>query len=235
MELLVVIAITAVLCAMLFPALSSARERAGTAACMSNVRQIGMMHQLYVNNFGVFCPAWDFDSQWDARFGYGDGGILDEGIGGSAADSTGSRVFACPESSKKLKNIHNSAPKFAGYGYNYLLSFADAMAYPPQWRWVRASQVKRPAGTVLLADSAVPLTYRSKLYAAPTSFLCNTTSGQGGFADFRHQGRCTAVFADGHAALQTKLYSAPVNSKLSSRLGYLSQDDRSYDPFYSSD
>ena len=46
-ELLVVIAIIALLAAMLFPVLSRARDKGRQAACMSNLRQIGMALQMY--------------------------------------------------------------------------------------------------------------------------------------------------------------------------------------------
>lgn len=50
-ELLVVIAIIAILCAILLPALHSARETAQKARCLSSLKQIGYGDLAYANDF----------------------------------------------------------------------------------------------------------------------------------------------------------------------------------------
>ena len=55
-ELLVVIAIIAILAAMLLPALARAKKRALTAACISNMKQVGMTLIMYESDNQDFFP-----------------------------------------------------------------------------------------------------------------------------------------------------------------------------------
>src|SRR5215216_6026680 len=55
-ELLVVIAIIAILAAILFPVFAQAREKARGAACLSNMKQIGLATMMYAQDHDDYLP-----------------------------------------------------------------------------------------------------------------------------------------------------------------------------------
>jgi prepilin-type N-terminal cleavage/methylation domain-containing protein/prepilin-type processing-associated H-X9-DG protein len=77
-ELLVVIAIIAVLAAILFPVFSQAREKARQAACLSNLKQLGLAISLYQQDFdGYYVPKYPCASYDDAPHTDGSPGYPD--------------------------------------------------------------------------------------------------------------------------------------------------------------
>lgn len=57
-ELLVVIAIIVILAAILFPVFATAREKARQAACLSNLKQIGLGAMMYAQDYDESLPFW---------------------------------------------------------------------------------------------------------------------------------------------------------------------------------
>ena len=63
-ELLVVIAIIAILAAILFPVFAQAREAARKASCLSNMKQIGLASNMYLQDYDEAFPKIDDGTSW---------------------------------------------------------------------------------------------------------------------------------------------------------------------------
>lgn len=69
-ELLVVVAIIVILLALLLPAMSRARESARTTACLSNMKQIGVLVHFYVTDFGGAIIPGDYHNTGSTQYSW---------------------------------------------------------------------------------------------------------------------------------------------------------------------
>jgi prepilin-type N-terminal cleavage/methylation domain-containing protein/prepilin-type processing-associated H-X9-DG protein len=147
-ELLVVIAIIAILAAILFPVFAQAREQARKTSCLSNVKQIGLGHAMYVQDYDeTFLIAWgDPAGVWtDLLQPYIKNGQPNEAAGVSWNRSNG--IFHCPSDGE--------GPSVVSYTNNALIVGAGNETYGPG-NWFppeTLASIDKPASVVLVGDS----------------------------------------------------------------------------------
>ena len=197
-ELLVVIAIIAILAAILFPVFAKAREKARTASCQSNLKQLALADMQYAQDYDemyVKCyeannstGSWTYNRRWfyasDANPGMLYPYIMNR------------QVFVCPTD--------------GAYGAN--------LALHPQGTGagIRMGTVKRPAETISFGDmcnsGANYETGTGGSQAAGgavfppnelnlTRFAAGTACNVRGLPAMRHNSMTMFSFADGHVKI----------------------------------
>ncbi len=115
-ELMVVLAVITVLTALLLPALSRTRETGRSTACLSNLHNIGLALQLYVQDNQNLLPVmYDKSTNSAATNGPSINTVLFQSIG-SVSNS-----FRCPSDNQMLFELTGSS-----YAWNSLLNGQDA-------------------------------------------------------------------------------------------------------------
>jgi len=145
-ELLVVIAIIAILAAILFPVFAQAREKARAISCLSNIKQVDLAFQMYLQDYDEEMVLGNDPQYWWPS-------LLQPYI-------KTWNIYRCPDMSDPY-DIWGSGPldwygnwqAFASVGYNYLVLSHFGGDCSNSTGHALAS-VSQPAGTIAFTDSS---------------------------------------------------------------------------------
>ena len=153
-ELLVVIAIIAILASMLLPALSKAREKAQTATCTSNLRQLGTYINMYAMDNDDHFPYGGYkaaagtsqDTIWYYLFANAGYIPIQKGYGPHHSRNT---VIRCP-SDQRVKAVGVDS---SSYGINMVIAVSlENVGNTSAYRHLRTQNIQSPSKTMIFAD-----------------------------------------------------------------------------------
>jgi prepilin-type processing-associated H-X9-DG protein/prepilin-type N-terminal cleavage/methylation domain-containing protein len=236
-ELLVVISVVGVLMGVLMPSLARARQRSKAVSCLSNLRQLAIASQLYLNDNDGFYPiaymnkftdsefisyAWDFTriQKFVPFEQVVIPGILWEG-------QTIEKVQQCPSFQG---NANWLLDPYTGYNYNtsYIGHGQNETCVTP----ARDASIRRPAQCALFGDGEWA-SGANKFMRAPWPSACDSfTYRYAGTQGYRHYGRTNVAYCDGHAATVKECYKNTEEdqvAEIAEGTGFLSPDNSAYD------
>lgn len=145
-ELLVVIAIIAILAAILLPVLQQAKQRAWTAQCISNLRQIGMGMKMFADENGEMYPESGGDIHWNTNDVAPPAGSGKQSWMQQIYQYTmNTNLYNCPGNVQLPPAMQGPFNYFNGARAAYLQAGADAA--------VNSTEIRYPSAYVLSGDT----------------------------------------------------------------------------------
>lgn len=172
-ELLVVVAIIAILAAILFPVFARARENARKSSCQSNMKQLGLGFQQYIQDYDGRYPGVNTDTSQYGFQPYWDLQILPY--------TKSMNLLQCPSDSESPRV---SSPQL---GPNLYRSYGATIYGASE------SIVTRPSETVLLNEDISQGTAWDAFWTNGAFVTC-----LGSDTRWRHNETANFLYADGH-------------------------------------
>ncbi|MEI8079094.1 MAG: prepilin-type N-terminal cleavage/methylation domain-containing protein [bacterium] len=213
-ELLVVIAIIAILASMLLPALGKAKEKSRAISCMANLKQIGLLINLYVDDWGGYFPK-EAASRSDLGMNWAWDRVLTDLYLSKqyfeCFDSkTEIKLFLCPTTRARHldfcatdQGAINMGEWPNGYAANVYVFSVDQMgatvASPP----INVQQLVKPSSTILIVDKKVGI-YKCQGVARLPTFvdwpMFDDKDPETGRIGYYHNSGVNILWADGHVS-----------------------------------
>ncbi len=231
-ELLVVIAIIAILAALLLPALSMVRKKAGQVSCMGNQKQLTLGVLMYVNDNNEWFPSpcWTYQSS-RTNGGIGDqvgAWIEDSNVPGGTVKNEA--VYRCAEDNLLPGVGGNDRAGYGGqwytvkgwipvsYGINVVMS--GQAGWGSLWPAAKVSMLTSPAKVWILGDASYQ--WVSHVWNIPYDPIIAN-----GALFSRHSKGANIFFVDGHGTWSLH-ESIPVYHSATPYYPFLNDEERMF-------